>query len=309
MQTVLDIVAKWVSHIFQTDLASISLQKDTNQLKLYTINGIQAIPMDFPLPIDQTFIGRTFHTSKLMICDDTTVSDELDCIKLSVGGLGSCMDAPMIHNGITIGTLNVADARKYCYSKAQAIQLQCLANWIALNIRLHLQLQEMDLLASTDELTGRFNRRRFTHESNENMQCFLHQHTPYVVGILDVDLFKDLNDHYGHTAGDYVLKHLTKIIRKTIRKQDFIARIGGEEFAIILPACVTDEAFEIFERVRHNIEQHPLEYEQQKIHYTVSIGFSEVATTDQHSEDIFKRADKALYQAKADERNQVRCGN
>ncbi|MCJ8146254.1 hypothetical protein MKI79_04940 [Acinetobacter sp. A3.8] len=57
LQAVLDIVVKWVSHIFQTDRASISLQKDTNQLKLYTINGNQAIPMDFPLPIDQTFIG------------------------------------------------------------------------------------------------------------------------------------------------------------------------------------------------------------------------------------------------------------
>jgi diguanylate cyclase (GGDEF)-like protein len=76
-----------------------------------------------------------------------------------------------------------------------------------------------------------------------------------------------------------------------------------------LPICVTEAAHKIFERVRHNIEQDPLDNDQQQIHYIVSIGFSEVTSTDQHSEDIFKRADKALYQAKANERNQVFCGN
>ena len=69
-----------------------------------------------------------------MICDVTSVSDELDCIQLSSGGLGSCMNALMIYNGITIGTLSIANESKPCYSEAEAIQLQCSANWNALNI-------------------------------------------------------------------------------------------------------------------------------------------------------------------------------
>ena len=69
-----------------------------------------------------------------MICDVTSVSDELDCIQLSSGGLGSCMNALMIYNGITIGTLSIANESKPCYSEAEAIQLQCLAHWNALNI-------------------------------------------------------------------------------------------------------------------------------------------------------------------------------
>ncbi|MFC3902448.1 diguanylate cyclase (GGDEF) domain-containing protein [Acinetobacter marinus] len=308
LNAVLDTVAKWVGQIFEADRASISIQKDAEHLQLYAINGNQAIPMEFALPIAKTFIGRAFESSKLMICDDTTVSDEEDCIMLSSGGLGSCMDAPMIHCGVTIGTLNVADTRTHCYSKAQAIQLQCLANWIALNIRLHLQLKEMNLLASTDELTGTFNRRRFTFESHENMQRFLQSRIPYVIGILDVDLFKDLNDRYGHTTGDQVLKDLTANVRQHIRKQDFLARIGGEEFAIILPACVAEEAEDIFERVRESIEQHTFSYDAHRIHYTVSIGYAEVGLDDQHYEDVFKRADKALYKAKANNRNQVCLG-
>lgn len=88
---------------------------------------------------------------------------------LSEHGMGTCMDAPMIHNGVCIGTLNVADQRKYHYTLQQAILLQSLATWLALNIKLHLQVQEMAVLASTDELTGTFNRRVFVQESNQTM--------------------------------------------------------------------------------------------------------------------------------------------
>jgi len=167
---------------------------------------------------------------------------------LSEHGMGTCMDAPMIHNGVCIGTLNVADQRKYHYTLQQAILLQSLATWLALNIKLHLQVQEMAVLASADELTGTFNRREFVQESNQTMQHFSHTRVPFTIGILDIDHFKQLNDCYGHTAGDHVLKKMTKKIKGILREGDFLARIGGEEFAIILPACLGDEAMRVFKR-------------------------------------------------------------
>ena len=88
---------------------------------------------------------------------------------LSEHGMGTCMDAPMIHNGVCIGTLNVADQRKHHCTLQQAILLQSLATWLALNIKLHLQVQEMAVLTSTDELTATFNRRVFLQESNQTM--------------------------------------------------------------------------------------------------------------------------------------------
>ena len=109
LQAVLDTIAYWISHVFDADRASITLQDTEEYLKLYSISGNHAIPMDFKIPIGQTFVGRVFAQSQLIICDVLAQSDELDCKMLSEHGMGTCMDAPMIHNGVCIGTLNVAD--------------------------------------------------------------------------------------------------------------------------------------------------------------------------------------------------------
>ncbi|MEG1030703.1 MAG: sensor domain-containing diguanylate cyclase [Acinetobacter sp.] len=305
LQDVLDRIAFWISHVFDADRASITLQEDIDYLKLYSISGNQAIPIDFKIPINQTLVGRAFATAKLIICDDLTQSDELDCQMLAQNGMGTCMDAPMIHNGICIGTLNVADQRKHHYTLQQVIVLQCLANWIAMNIKLHLQVQEMEVLASTDELTGIFNRRIFIQESNQTMLKFYNSNIPFSIGILDIDHFKTLNDCYGHKAGDYALQKMEEHIQKVLRENDFLARIGGEEFAIILPDCLSAEAVQIFKRIRTAIEAMQIHYDDDVIRFTVSIGIAEVKTYDTDAEDVFKRADKALYRAKKSGRNQI----
>ena len=309
LQAVLDTIAYWISHVFDADRASITLQDTEEYLKLYSISGNHAIPMDFKIPIGQTFVGRVFAQSQLIICDDLAQSDELDCKMLSEHGMGTCMDASMIHNGVCIGTLNVADQRKHHYTLQQAILLQSLATWLALNIKLHLQVQEMAVLASTDELTGTFNRRVFVQESNQTMQHFSHTRVPFTIGILDIDHFKQLNDCYGHTAGDHVLKKMTKKIRSVLRDEDFLARIGGEEFAIILPACLGDEAMRVFKRICSTIEAMEVHYEQEVLCFTVSIGVAEIGKHDADAEDVFKRADKALYCAKQAIRNPIHFAN
>ncbi|MEG0344764.1 MAG: sensor domain-containing diguanylate cyclase [Acinetobacter sp.] len=305
LEVVLNKIAFWISHVFNADRASITLQENEEYLKLYSISGNQAIPLDFKIPINQTFVGRTFATAKLMICDDVTQSDELDCQMLAQHGMGTCMDAPMIHNDICIGTLNVADRRKHHYSLQQAILLQRLANWIAMNIKLHLQVQEMEVLASIDELTGAFNRRIFIQESNQTMLEFYNSKTPFSMGILDIDHFKTLNDCYGHKAGDHVLKVMSERIQKVLRANDFLARIGGEEFAIILPACISKEAVQVFKRIRTAIEMMQIHYDEHVICLTVSIGIAEAKIHDANVEGVFKRADKALYRAKKSGRNQI----
>ena len=235
LQAVLDTIAYWISHVFDADRASITLQDTEEYLKLYSISGNHAIPMDFKIPIGQTFVGRVFAQSQLIICDDLAQSDELDCKMLSEHGMGTCMDAPMIHNGVCIGTLNVADQRKHHYTLQQAILLQSLATWLALNIKLHLQVQEMAVLASTDELTGTFNRRVFVQESNQTMQHFSHTRVPFTIGILDIDHFKQLNDCYGHTAGDHVLKKMTKKSAAYCVTKTFYPVLVGRNLRLFYP--------------------------------------------------------------------------
>lgn len=304
LQSLLDKIAFWISRVFQAERTSITLYDHHNFLRLYSISGNQAIPLNFQMPIQNTFVGRAFSTTTLRICDDVAQFEELDCQMLAQHGMDSCMDAPLIHNEKCLGTLNVADRATFHYTEQQAILLQCLANWIALNIKLHLQIQDMQKLTATDELTGTFNRRSFIQESNQSMLLFFNAQTPFSIGVLDIDHFKTLNDFYGHQAGDYVLKCMTENIQAYLGEQDFLARIGGEEFAIILPAR-SKEAVKLFKQIRTAIEAMKLPYQEEIICFTVSIGVAEVQPTDANAEAVFKRADKALYQAKQAGRNRV----
>ncbi len=305
LQSLLDKIAFWISKIFQAERASITLFDQAHFLKLYSISGNQAIPLEFKVPIQQTFVGRVFSTATLRICDDVTLFEELDCQMLAQNGMGSCMDAPLMHNGSCLGTLNVADQAKFHYTKQQAILLQCLANWIGLNIKLHLQVQEMQKLTSTDELTGAFNRRMFTQQSNHHMLLFFKTQTPFSMGILDIDHFKTLNDFYGHQAGDYVLQQMCEHIQSHLSEHDFLARIGGKQFAIIFPTLTVKDAVKRFKQIRTTLEEMKLPYQEEVICFSVSIGVAEAHITDLNAETVFKRADKALYQAKLAGRNRV----
>ncbi|MFV0644771.1 MAG: diguanylate cyclase [Sphingomonadaceae bacterium] len=305
LQDVLNVVASWIHRLFDAERASITIKQNESFLKLYSISGSQAIPLDFLLPIEDTFVGGVFSSGQLAICDDLSLSDKLDCQMLYQNGMGCCMDAPMLQGDNCIGTLNVAHQNKYFYEKEDAIILQCLAHWLALNIQLYLQVDEMKVLASTDYLTGILNRRAFMAEGQSRVANALLTGIPCTVAILDVDNFKALNDRYGHDAGDLVLKKLAAVICTIIREHDVFARIGGEEFALIISNCSQEDDDCIFERIRMLIESLEIKYDQYVINVTASIGATLSTSTDIDISHLLRRADLALYQAKSSGKNRV----
>ncbi|MEG2568292.1 MAG: sensor domain-containing diguanylate cyclase [Acinetobacter sp.] len=305
LQQVLDVMANWVFLLFSAERASITIQEDDTSLKIYSITGSHAIPFDFLVPIDGTFVGRVFSSQTLTICDDLSQSNDLDCKMLSQYGMGCCMDAPMIHGNECIGTLNVAHRETNYYSQEQAVILQCLASWLALNIKLHLQVSEMQVLASTDFLTGASNRRIFIIEGGNKFLSFKDTGTSFTVGILDLDHFKILNDQHGHDAGDLVLKSMAAVVREHVRESDLFARIGGEEFAIIVSNCSVVRVSEVFENIRGAIENMGLHYNGERLNVTASIGVSSSTVHDADFDVVLKRADNALYSAKRNGRNRV----
>lgn len=158
-------------------------------------------------------------------------------------------------------------------------------------------------LASTDSLTGLPNRRCFLEAFELLKQKDVHGQSPSVVLMLDIDHFKRLNDAHGHTVGDNVLIHAAQIIRNCLRDEDLPARLGGEEFAVLLPNVGLEIGYQIAERVRKQIEDSPFEADQKQLEFTISIGLSEL---DPHDvERSLRRADRALYAAKAQGRNKV----
>ncbi len=162
----------------------------------------------------------------------------------------------------------------------------------------------LEKLASVDPLTNCLNRRKFEELSNLEMQRSSRYNTPLSFLMLDIDHFKTINDTYGHAIGDDVLKHFSSICLKLARATDVVARVGGEEFIIMLPETDEKGAFIFAERVREEIYNSILTIDGHTIKYTVSIGISSLnSDRDSAVSMILQRADAAMYEAKESGRN------
>jgi diguanylate cyclase (GGDEF)-like protein len=166
--------------------------------------------------------------------------------------------------------------------------------------------EELRLLASTDFLTGVPSRREFMARLNDEQARQQRQLGGCgAVLLLDLDHFKRVNDELGHAAGDAVLCHVAGLMRDSVRKVDMLGRLGGEEFAILLPGTELEAAGVFAERLRLRIEATPLELDGRSVMVTASIGIAALCASDSAGDAVLIRADQALYRAKRGGRNRV----
>ena len=166
--------------------------------------------------------------------------------------------------------------------------------------------EEFKKLANTDPLTSLYNRRFFTQQAEKEYHRASRYSLPLTLFTIDIDHFKSINDKFGHPAGDQVLIEVTKQLKASLRQADILARIGGEEFSVLLPKTSATAGMKLAERIR--TEQSNLKIIgdwQGEIKLSVSIGVSSFLSDDESFDTIFSRADKALYQAKNYSRNKV----
>jgi diguanylate cyclase len=156
-----------------------------------------------------------------------------------------------------------------------------------------------------DPLTGITNRRGYEIRIAEEWERFKRYGHVFSIAIFDLDHFKNINDTYGHKAGDLILKEVSKIMKTFLRKADLLARYGGEEFVIIFTGTQISGAVEAAEKLRRLIEETKFVLKGQEISITISAGVAQVESTDEGPSDVFERADKALYAAKNSGRNKV----
>lgn len=162
--------------------------------------------------------------------------------------------------------------------------------------------QRLEVLSSTDALTGVFNRLSFENRiKDEWNRCKRHSIQLSLI-VVDIDLFKEFNDHYGHPAGDCCIKQIAGVLSACARRSsDMVARSGGEEFIILLPQLDEESALKLAERMRHGVEavDVPHLYSGVSDHVTISLGTNTIIPTDESSiEEFINNADKALYKAK-----------
>jgi len=191
-----------------------------------------------------------------------------------------------------VATIFIVLAGIYLFTRRMAARLD--------EVQSHLVLQ-----ATTDELTGVMNRRTILKRLDEEQQRAIRLREDLCIMIIDLDLFKRINDTYGHLFGDVVLKSVVAGIRETVRTYDIIGRIGGEDFLIISPGVTMEEAISLAERVRTLTSEVEIEHGEQKIVMTVSAGISTLESGDIGVVPMMRRADRALYMAKEQGRNRV----
>jgi diguanylate cyclase (GGDEF)-like protein len=160
-------------------------------------------------------------------------------------------------------------------------------------------------LANIDPLTKSMTRRQFFNIAETEFLRFLRYKRPLSMLVIDADHFKNINDTFGHYAGDLVLRSLSLVILEQKRAQDTFGRLGGEEFGLLLPETNLIQAKIVAERIQKICEQTPSNIDGKLIHSTISIGVAEANPDDKSFDDILRRADRMMYKAKEAGRNRV----
>ncbi len=168
--------------------------------------------------------------------------------------------------------------------------------------------REIRRLAFIDELSGVPNRRSFYKQLDDAWAQWKRYGHQFAVVMIDIDRFKLVNDTYGHPAGDEVIKHLARVMKEEARECDLPARLGGEEFALLLRNTSSDGAFVMAERLRRRIESELIEYDGKVLSYTISAGLSADLDAGAIRRDPMASSDQALYEAKRSGRNRVARG-
>lgn len=190
-----------------------------------------------------------------------------------------------------------------CNARGVVTHFACIERDLSRYKKIERQLANMALF---DSLTGALSRPAFFQHADKEFGRSKRYYRPLSVIMLDIDHFKRVNDQYGHQAGDQVLQIFAEACQEVIRSTDLMGRVGGEEFALLLPDTPIKAAFNLAERLRERITKYPYLAGDMLIEITASLGVAEL----QHGDDTFKtllqRADEALYTAKHSGRNRVK---
>lgn len=245
---------------------------------------------------------------------DTQIRDQVDGLQSSMqeaADLEGLKRALENHLEGLIGTMDHHQKQRDEREQEVAARLQSLAERVAhmeqeaLGYREHLEEQRQKALI--DPLTGLPNRAAWSDRLDHEISQWQQHGNPLSLAMLDLDHFKRINDNYGHLAGDKVLKIIAGVLRKRLRETDFIARFGGEEFVLLMPATGAVAGAKLLEKLRTFIEACPFHFKGEPVIITLSIGLT-AFKAGEHSDLVLKRADQALYRAKHAGRNQVQIG-
>lgn len=285
--------------------AILLLDDETELLRLAAGQGYQAAARYLEIPVGRGVTGRCAATRQTQLVRDLLGPDAPHYIP-GIPGARSELALPMVVEGKTVGVLNAESVEPDAFDKSSIQTLEMIAHQAAAVIRGGQLLDETRRLAITDGLTGLHNRRHFMRQLDEAVRRAGRYQETMALIMLDLDLFKDVNDRFGHQVGDRVLELLAAALRDSVRESDQAARLGGEEFALLLLRCDRDLAIAIADRVRERIRHLALEgIPESDIDLSASVGIAFFPEDGQDPKTLMRAADDALYAAKRSGRDRV----
>jgi diguanylate cyclase (GGDEF)-like protein len=310
LNTALDAILKSAQELTRCSAASIALyDPEAKELNLFAQRGLDEhqIAKHRWAPQAGGLSDRVLRERRLMVVSQRTNRSFLRDPARVNERIKTMVCVPLVFDGRPLGILYVSDFAPRDYSQTEQRALSILASFAATaidRVKLHRLTQE---LARTDGLTGLFNHRFFQDQLAHEAARAERYRRPLSLVMLDVDNFKQINDRYGHPAGDAVLRHSGVLLRALVRECDVPARYGGEEFAILLPETAPDHALLVAERIQRSFakakpEQFGLP---RRRHVGVSVGVASYPRDAKDRVELVRKADKALYTAKARGKNRV----
>ena len=284
------------------------LTTEGTELRLAGIKG----PRD-----TQILIGRTYTVSGCRLCNMSiqrmrplisTISSPDDILLPLDPGLGIhfYLGAPIVFRGHATGLIALYNASAHPFTEKDAQVAELFANQVAIAMDNSRRVEQMEKQAVTDELTNLYNRRAFADIAEKEVGRARRYQRPLALILFDIDHFKNVNDTHGHLVGDQVLRVLAAAVKKIVRATDTICRFGGEEFIVLMPEAMRDEAMAMAERLREKVSDITVVAPEGTLSLTISLGVAALEPDkDESLESLIGRADKAMYNAKAAGRNTV----
>ncbi len=285
------------------------IAKDTGQLEMRAVLGFSDTRIRRLYGQDKRgVLARAVQEKRSILVNDTRDLGELMPVTeaFETETVRSLIVSPLNADQEILGALSLAASAPDSFDENDLQVLSSFATTATLalrNAQLHAAVQKM---AITDSLTQIYNRRGFMEIGERLFESARRFRHPLTAIALDLDYFKEVNDKFGHNTGDLALQFFAELMLRSLRKVDLVGRMGGDEFAILLPETDIFHAVQVGERIRKKTELSAFPSSHGPIKVTVSLGIAKLSTQTAELDELLNRADKALYESKHSGRNRAR---
>jgi len=297
-----------VSRVLPGDAVALWLFEESGTI-LQRAAALGSSTLAVPIPQGGGIVGLVAATGQALLVPDLAVESRVQPAELLTGPSGAYLAVPCRSPaGSIVALLTAQTATPHEFPLATLDLAQAIAGHVAAawdNVQLYQRMREM---ATRDELTGLWNRRHLAEQLDREIQRARRYGHPFAVALVDIDDFKAYNDAHGHLGGDEVLRQIAELLLRSTRRADVVARIGGEEFVIVLPESDAPGAAALAEKVREAVAAAPFPGRESQPggRLTVTLGFACFPDDGQDATVLLELADRALYLGKHDGGNCVR---